>query len=71
VQPIGGGLSLGRGGEQGAFVMAKNLQPVREVGGVIGRGSLAIPKSAHTNAAPIIAVAVSWMRASEAARVCL
>ena len=36
MEPIGGGLGLGRGGEQGAFVGSKDAQPMREVGGVIG-----------------------------------
>ena len=36
MEPIGSGLGLGRGGEQGALVGSKDAQPVREVGGVIG-----------------------------------
>jgi hypothetical protein len=38
MEPIGSGLGLGRGGEQGALVGSKDAQPMREVGGVIGAG---------------------------------
>ena len=38
MEPIGDGLSLGRGGEQGAFVGSKDFQPMREVGGMVGAG---------------------------------
>ena len=38
MEPIGGGLGLGRGGEQGAFVGSKDFQPMREVGGMVGAG---------------------------------
>jgi len=44
VQPIDGGLSLGRSGEQGAFVLAKDAQPVREISGVIGPGVVGNPE---------------------------
>ena len=35
MEPIGGGLGLGRGGEKGALVASKDAQPEGEVGGVI------------------------------------
>ena len=38
MEPIGGGLGLGRGGEKGALVGSKDFQPMREVGGMVGAG---------------------------------
>ena len=41
MEPIGGGLSLGRGGEKGALVLSKDFQPVREIGGrAVRRGMI-------------------------------
>lgn len=45
-------LGVGRGGEDRAAVVPKDLHPVRDVGAVISRGSGVMPSVAQKNAAP-------------------
>jgi hypothetical protein len=38
VEVVGGSLRVGSGGKDGALVLAQNLEPARQIGGVIGAG---------------------------------